>query len=79
MTSADPAPETTVPQTTVPEPTLPQTNLRAMTWRDIPTLVWLELDLFAADAWLDRTWSAGLTGRRRAPSAPRPPPGPAPG
>lgn len=57
--------ETTVPETTVPETTLPEIGLREMTWRDIPSLARLELELFAADAWSEQTWWAELAGRPR--------------
>lgn len=40
-------------------------TLRGMTWRDIPELVVLELELFADDAWSEHTWWAELAGRPR--------------
>jgi len=39
--------------------------LREMTWRDIPVLALLELELFAEDAWSEQTWWAELAGRPR--------------
>ncbi len=36
------------------------TTLREMTWRDIPVLALLELELFAEDAWSEQTWWAEL-------------------
>jgi len=39
--------------------------LREMTWRDIPALAALEPELFADDAWSERTWWAELAGRPR--------------
>ncbi|MEO8556420.1 MAG: ribosomal protein S18-alanine N-acetyltransferase [Actinomycetota bacterium] len=42
-----------------------QVTLREMTWRDIPVLVELELELFAGDAWSDQSWWAELAGRPR--------------
>ena len=41
------------------------TTLREMTWRDIPVLALLELELFAQDAWSEQTWWAELSGRPR--------------
>jgi len=41
------------------------TTLREMTWRDIPDLAVLELELFADDAWSEQTWWAELAGRPR--------------
>lgn len=41
------------------------TTVRAMTWRDIPTLAELEHELFAADAWSVETWWSELAGRPR--------------
>ena len=40
-------------------------TLREMTWRDIPVLVELELELFAGDAWSEQSWWAELAGRPR--------------
>jgi ribosomal-protein-alanine N-acetyltransferase len=40
-------------------------GLREMTWRDIPALAALELELFAHDAWSEQTWWAELAGRPR--------------
>lgn len=42
-----------------------QIPLREMTWRDIPVLALLELELFAEDAWSEQTWWAELAGRPR--------------
>lgn len=50
---------------TLPESAQPSTALREMTWRDIPVLALLELDLFAEDAWSEQTWWAELAGRPR--------------
>lgn len=41
------------------------TQLREMTWRDIPLLAELETALFAEDAWTEATWWAELAGRPR--------------
>lgn len=43
----------------------PEITLREMTWRDIPVLAALELELFAHDAWSEQTWWAELAGRPR--------------
>ena len=40
-------------------------TLREMTWRDIPVLVGLELELFAGDSWSEQSWWAELAGRPR--------------
>ena len=40
-------------------------ELREMTWRDIPRLAELESELFATDAWSAETWWAELAGRPR--------------
>jgi len=40
-------------------------TLREMTWHDIPALALLEPQLFADDAWSERTWWAELAGRPR--------------
>jgi ribosomal-protein-alanine N-acetyltransferase len=40
-------------------------ELREMTWRDIPTLAELETELFATDAWSAATWWGELAGRPR--------------
>ena len=40
-------------------------TLREMTWRDIPVLAELELELFAGDAWSEQSWWAELAGRPR--------------
>lgn len=40
-------------------------TLREMTWRDIPVLVELELELFAGDPWSEQSWWAELAGRPR--------------
>jgi len=50
---------------TLPETAQPGTTLREMTWRDIPVLALLELELFAEDAWSEQTWWAELAGRPR--------------
>ena len=50
---------------TIPETAQPATALREMTWRDIPVLALLELELFAEDAWSEQTWWAELAGRPR--------------
>lgn len=50
---------------TLPETAQPATALREMTWRDIPVLALLELELFAEDAWSEQTWWAELAGRPR--------------
>lgn len=55
----------TSPEMTSPEITLREANLREMTWRDIPALTALELQLFADDAWSEQTWWAELAGRPR--------------
>lgn len=47
------------------ETSAPQTTLHQMTWRDIPSLVALELVLFADDAWSEQTWWAELAERPR--------------
>ena len=39
--------------------------MREMTWRDIPVLVGLELELFAADSWSEQSWWAELAARPR--------------
>jgi ribosomal-protein-alanine N-acetyltransferase len=39
--------------------------LRPVTWRDIPQLAALEVELFADDAWSAPTWWAELAGRPR--------------
>jgi len=44
---------------------LPEMTLREMTWRDIPVLAAVEPELFAHDAWSERTWWAELAGRPR--------------
>ena len=43
----------------------PEVTLREMTWRDIPDLTLLELELFAEDAWSEQTWWAELAVRPR--------------
>jgi ribosomal-protein-alanine N-acetyltransferase len=40
-------------------------DLREVTWRDIPRLAELERSLFADDAWSEETWWAELAGRPR--------------
>jgi ribosomal-protein-alanine N-acetyltransferase len=50
---------------TLPESAQPSTALREMTWRDIPVLALLELELFTEDAWSEQTWWAELAGRPR--------------
>ena len=50
---------------TMPETAQPATALREMTWRDIPVLALLELELFAEDAWSEQTWWVELAGRPR--------------
>ncbi|HEU4332410.1 MAG TPA: ribosomal protein S18-alanine N-acetyltransferase [Lapillicoccus sp.] len=40
-------------------------ELREMTWRDIPQLARLERELFATDAWSEPTWWGELAGRPR--------------
>jgi len=40
-------------------------TLREVTWRDIPRLTELEVEVFAADAWSAPTWWAELAGRPR--------------
>jgi ribosomal-protein-alanine N-acetyltransferase len=50
---------------TLPVTAQPATTLREMTWHDIPVLAFLELDLFADDAWSEQTWWAELAGRPR--------------
>ena len=51
---------------TVHETTLHEMmTLREMTWQDIPALTALESELFADDAWSERTWWAELAGRPR--------------
>ena len=40
-------------------------ELREMTWRDIPRLAELERELFATDAWSEATWWNELAGRPR--------------
>ena len=40
-------------------------ELREMTWRDIPRLAELESELFATDAWSEATWWGELAGRPR--------------
>lgn len=45
--------------------TLREMSLREMTWRDIPALAALELELFADDAWSEQTWWAELAVRPR--------------
>ena len=50
---------------TLPETAQPAATLREMTWRDIPVLALLELELFAEDAWSEQTWWAELAGRPR--------------
>ena len=40
-------------------------ELREMTWRDIPQLARLERELFATDAWSEPTWWNELAGRPR--------------
>ena len=40
-------------------------TLREMTWRDIPVLVGLELELFAGDPWSEQSWWAELAARPR--------------
>jgi [ribosomal protein S18]-alanine N-acetyltransferase len=42
-----------------------EVNLREMTWRDIPALAALELELFADDPWSEQTWWAELAARPR--------------
>jgi len=58
MTSAAPSP-------ILPGPSLPELTLRGLTWPDIPVLTALESELFADDAWSERTWWAELAGRPR--------------
>jgi ribosomal-protein-alanine N-acetyltransferase len=58
-------PEITLPEIMLPETTRPETTLRQMTWRDIPVLSAMELQLFADDAWSEATWWAELAGRPR--------------
>lgn len=50
---------------TLPERDLAEVTLRVMTWRDIPRLTILELELFADDAWSEQTWWAELAARPR--------------
>lgn len=50
---------------TQPQAAQPPAALREMTWRDIPVLALLELELFAEDAWSEQTWWAELAGRPR--------------
>ncbi|HEY5178443.1 MAG TPA: ribosomal protein S18-alanine N-acetyltransferase [Dermatophilaceae bacterium] len=50
---------------TLPVTAQPATTLREMTWHDIQVLAFLELDLFADDAWSEQTWWAELAGRPR--------------
>jgi len=57
--------DTTRPDSTSPDSTRPEILLREMTWRDIPALAALEPELFADDAWSERTWWAELAGRPR--------------
>ena len=40
-------------------------DLREVTWRDIPRLAELERELFADDAWSEATWWTELAGRPR--------------
>ena len=40
-------------------------GLRDVRWTDLPALAALETDLFAHDAWSERTWWAELAGRPR--------------
>jgi [ribosomal protein S18]-alanine N-acetyltransferase len=65
MTVSDGTPKTTPRESSLRESSLPETTLREMTWRDIPALTALEPELFAHDAWSDRTWWAELAGRPR--------------
>jgi len=44
---------------------LPPTDLREMTWRDIPALSALEPELFTDDPWSEQTWWAELAARPR--------------
>jgi ribosomal-protein-alanine N-acetyltransferase len=60
MTASDGTPEMTSREAAMPE-----TTLREMSWRDIPSLSDLEPELFAHDAWSERTWWAELAGRPR--------------
>lgn len=55
----------TQPETMPSSATPPEVRLREMTWRDIPVLAALELELFAHDAWSEQTWWAELAGRPR--------------
>jgi ribosomal-protein-alanine N-acetyltransferase len=65
MTPSDGTPKKTLPESSLRESSMPETTLREMTWRDIPALTALEPELFAHDAWSDRTWWAELAGRPR--------------
>ena len=65
MTPSDGTPKKTLPESSLRESSMPETTLREMTWRDIAALTALEPELFAHDAWSDRTWWAELAGRPR--------------